>query len=163
MKRLNSTAKGRNRLRRQYASGRLALGAILAMTLLNQLLLHKGISYHFFLSAAAPYYLVWVCKTMGLPRGLCNMAACAAAMLNMGYGLCWWKSRLQRRWLTIALGMYSVDTLLLVIFTLTLLKNAASCLLEIMTHCFVVGCLVVGEHAGGRLNRYRAAKFLGIK
>ena len=159
----SAQSKARLGLQRRYDMGRMTLVLLLAVTLVNQLLLHKGVAYHFFLSAAVPYYLLWVCEKLRVSPALWSLAATVAAVLYAGYGWCWWRSRRQRRWLTAALGLYGVDTLLLVIFSATLLKNTASCLLEIMTHGLIFGCLIMADRAGGRLSRYAAAKCTAAK
>lgn len=153
MNRVPSGKKLRARLRHAYARGRLALLAMVAVTLVNQLLLGLGVEYHFLLSAAAPYYLNWTCREMGVTNGICAGAAVLTAVLYGAYVVCWLLSGRHRGWLTAALGLYAVDTLLLIFFALTLLENAASCILEIITHGGVLVLLMNADRAAARLSR----------
>ena len=52
-----------------------------------------------------------------------------------------------------ALGLYAVDTVLLIIFSLTLLNNPASCLLEILTHGAGLALLWWAVRAASQLSR----------
>lgn len=141
--------------RNQIAVGRCFLLALAAMTLVNQLLLMLGLDYHFLVSAAVPYYLNWVCVKMGLSGLLPALAAVASLALDGLYCACWALSRRRRIWLTAALGAYALDTLLLIVFTFTMLENPSSTLLEILTHVGGLGLLAVADRAAGDLSRMR--------
>ena len=146
------------RLRQRVIWVRMSLLAMVVITLVNQFLLALGVDYHFLLSAAAPYYLNWVCEQLGLDATVCGLAAAFTAGLYAAYFVCWLLSRRHRGGLLAALGLYAVDTLLLIIFAATLLKNTASCALEILAHMGILALLVSGNQAAGRLSIAQAIR-----
>lgn len=141
------------RLRQRVMWVRMGLLTMVGFTLVNQLLLVLRVDYHFLLSAAVPYYLNWTCRKLGLGGIVPMLAAALTAWLYAAYFVCWLLSRRHRGWLLAALGLYAVDTLLLIIFAATLLENAASCALEILAHMGILALLISGDQAAGRLNR----------
>lgn len=141
--------------RHQVAAGRFCLLIVVAFSLVNQLFLALGVEYHFLISAALPYYLNWTCSRMGLQGAVPILAAVVTVALYGAYIACWALSRRRRVWLTAALGLYGLDTLLLVIFTFTMLENPASCIFEILTHCVCVGVLAMAVRSAGELSRIR--------
>lgn len=146
----------RLRLRKQVDLGRNALLVILAVTLINQLMLMIGIDYHFLFSSAVPYYLYWLGRELSAAADMTAfrvIAVMLTVMLYVAYIACWLLSVHRREWLLAALGLYGVDTLLLVIFCLTLLENPASCLFEIVTHLLGLWLLYVAVAAANRLGR----------
>jgi peptidoglycan/LPS O-acetylase OafA/YrhL len=74
-------------------------------------------------------------------------------LLYGAYIACWLQSAQRKEWLVAALGLYGLDTLLLIIFCLTLLENPASCLLEILTHSVGIALLVIAVRAAEQLSR----------
>ena len=153
MAHVSSEKKVRRRFRQQAAWGRLALLAMLAATLCNQLLLASGIEYHLLFSAAAPYYLNWVCRELRLTGSFSAAAAVLTAAQYGAYFTFWALSKRNRHWLAAALGLYAVDTLLLLFFALTLLKTAVSCALELLCHGICICILLMAIHAAGQLSR----------
>ena len=142
-------------LRRQVTCGRLVLLAIVVLSLINQLLLMLGVEYHFWISAAVPYYLNWFCVQTGAALGWRILAGLAAVGLLAAYIFCMVLSLRKREWMTLCLGLYGLDTVLLAIFSFTLLENPASCLLEICVH---IGCallMFIADQAAGQLSRMR--------
>lgn len=146
----------RLRLRQQINWGRNALLAILAITLLNQFLLMIGVDYHFLFSSSVPYYLNWLGRELAA-HGDVSVFRVLAVILTMlmyvAYIACWLLSAQRREWMIAALGLYGIDTLLLIIFSLTLLENPASCLLEILTHAIGLWLLYVAVGAADRLSK----------
>lgn len=146
----------RMRLRQQIGWGRTGLLAILAVTLLNQVLLMFHVDYHFLFSAAVPYYLNWLVQELGANSdvGLFRFMATVLTILLYGaYIACWLQSAQRKEWLVAALGLYALDTVLLIIFCLTLLENPASCLLEVLTHGVGMALLVMAVLAAEQLSR----------
>ena len=146
----------RLRLRRQIGWGRTGLLVILAVTLLNQVFLMFHVDYHFLFSAAVPYYLNWLVQELGAHGdvGLFKFMATVLTILLYGaYIACWLQSAQRKEWLVAALGLYGLDTVLLMIFCLTLLENPASCLLEILTHGVGIALLVMAVRAAEQLSR----------
>lgn len=155
-RRIPAEKRLRLRLRQQVGWGRTALLVILAVTLLNQILLMLRVDYHFLFSAAVPYYLHWLVQELGANTdvGLFRVVATVLTVLLYGaYIACWLQSVQQKEWLVAALGLYGLDTLLLIIFCLTLLENPASCLLEILTHGVGIALLVIAVRAAEQLSR----------
>ena len=145
----------RARLRQQINWGRNALLAILAITLLNQFMLMIGVNYHFLFSSAVPYYLNWLGRELAAHGDVTAFKVIAVVLtmvMYVAYIACWLLSSQRREWLLAALGLYGIDTLLLVIFSLTLLENPASCLLEILTHLVGLWLLYVAVGAANRLS-----------
>lgn len=148
------------RLRRELIGkinlGRWALLAIVAVTLLNQLLLAIGVDYHFLFSAALPYYLNWLDLNLGAYAAIGVYRAFAILLtiaLYAGYFACWLLSSQRKEWMTASLVLYAMDTALLIVFALTLLENPASCLLEVLTHCVGLYALYLAVRAFERLDR----------
>lgn len=130
--------KHRAKLRQQVGFGRIAMVVMVAISLLNQLLLLLNVNYHLHFSAAVPYYLHWLARQLSAQMNVTLFkvfAALLTILIFVVYVACWLLSAQRSEWLLAALGLYSVDTLLLVIFSFTLLENPVSCLLEILTHC----------------------------
>lgn len=145
----------RMRLRKQVEWGRWCLLAILAISLLNQILLMFKVNYHFLFSASVPYYLNWLGRELGAHADLAAfkvLAVILTMLIYAAYIACWMMSAQRREWLLAALGLYGVDTLLLIIFCLTLLENPSSCLLEILTHGIGLWVLYVSFRAAERLS-----------
>jgi hypothetical protein len=146
----------RQRLRRQIGWGRTALLVILGVTLLNQFLLMFHVDYHFLFSAAVPYYLNWLVQELRATSDVGAFGALAVVLTVLLYGayiVCWLQSSHRKEWLVASLGLYGLDTLLLIIFCLTLLENPASCLLEILTHSVGIVLLVLAVRAAEQLSR----------
>lgn len=146
----------RQHLRRQIGWGRMALLVILGVTLLNQILLMLRVDYHLLFSAAVPYYLNWLVQELGATSDVGVFSALAVVLTVLLYGayiVCWLQSAQRKEWLVASLGLYGLDTLLLIIFCLTLLENPASCLLEILTHGIGIALLVIAVRASERLSR----------
>ena len=146
----------RLKLRQQINWGRNALLVILAVTLLNQFLLMIGVNYHFLFSSAMPYYLNWLGRELAAHGDVSAFRVLAVVLtmaMYVAYVACWLLSAQRKEWMLGALGLYAVDTLLLIIFSLTLLKNPASCLFEILTHLVGLWLLYVAFGASERLSR----------
>lgn len=152
--------KADKRLRRELIQqinlGRWALLAIVAVSLLNQILLAFGVKYHFLFSAAMPYYLNWLAIQLGAAGSVGAYKALAVILtigLYVGYAACWLLSAQRKEWLLASLVFYGVDTVLLIVFSLTLLENPASCLLEILTHFVGMFALYIAMRASERLSK----------
>lgn len=156
----------RKKLRQQVQWGRMGILAILAMSLVNQVLLLCKVDYHFHFSAALPYYLNWLSRQLEgqMPlEGFKAMAVILTVLVYGGYIVCWLMSAQQREWLTAALGLYAVDTVLLIVFALTLLSNPASCLLEILAHGAGLLLLWWAVRAAGQLSHMPRPRSVSAK
>lgn len=153
---MEQTRKGRRAaLRRQVTCGRLALLALVGLSLINQLLLIFGVNYHFWISAAVPYYLNWFCVQVNAGTITRVLAGLGTVMIYVTYICCLVFSQRKQYWMTLCLGLYGLDTLLLAIFSFTLLSNPVSCLLEIAVHIGCLVLLVMADQAAGQLSRMR--------
>lgn len=150
--RIDPERKLRRQLRQKVEWGRWGMLAIIAVTFLNQILLLCGVKYHFLFSAAMPYYMNWMAIQMDL-TGFKVVATLLTILLYLAYAACWLLSGHQKEWMLAALGLYSVDTVLLFVFAVTLLENPASCLLEILTHGLGIALLVYALLAFERLSK----------
>lgn len=145
----------RVKFRSQAAAGRYALLAVAGLTLVNLLLLLFRAEYHLLISAAVPYYVNWLCVKLGASWFWWVLAVLLAVAMVVFYGGCWYLSHRGQVFLKAALLVYALDTLLLVIFALTLVENFASCILEILTHGAVLYLLVTADGAVAALGRMR--------
>lgn len=149
----NRTKRLRRQLQRQVIWGRIALLAIIAVTLIDQLLLWAGIDYHFFFSAAMPYYLNWTASQ--LSSGAFKVVATVVTVaLYAIYALCLLRY-LEPDWTMAAAGLYIADTALLIVFALVMLENPASCLLELLVHGIALVLLIPAYRAQLRLSRMK--------
>lgn len=127
----------RRELLKHIGFGRAALLAILAVSLLNQLLLLLKVNYHFLFSAAVPYYLNWIAQQKGITSGVTALKVVAvfvSLLIFLIYVACWMYSTQRRELLKTALVMYCADTVLLVVFAFGFLSNPFSCLFELLVH-----------------------------
>lgn len=142
----------RRQLRQRIEWGRWGILGIMAITLINQILLLCGEGYHFLFSAAIPYYLNWLAIQLDI-TAFKAVATILTLLLYVAYAACWLLSGRQREWMMAALGLYGVDTILLIIFALTLLENPTSCLLEVLVHCLCMVLLFFAYRAAEQLSR----------
>ena len=140
----------RLRLRQRIQWGRWALLAIVAVSLVNQVLLMLGVDYHFLFSAAMPYYLNWLAAQLPI-AGFKAVAVVLTVVLYLVYLACWSLSAQRKDYFLAALGLYAVDTALLVVFTVALLENPASCVLEIICNLALLALLCWSYMAARRL------------
>lgn len=142
----------RRQLRQRLEWGRMAILAIVAISLLNQILLWCGARFHFLVSAAMPYYINWLARHLGM-TGFKVAATFLTLLLYAAYLACWLLSARKKEWMMAGLGLYGVDTVLLVVFALVLLENPASCLLEVLIHCLILALLFFAFQAAERLSK----------
>ncbi len=152
VKRVDPNRRLRQRLRKQIEWGRWGFLAIIAVTLLNQILLLCGAKYHFLFSAAMPYYLNWLAIQLNA-GGFQAVATLLTVFLYLAYAACWLLSGQQKQWMLASVGMYALDTVLLIVFALTLVEKPSSCLLEILTHCVGLVLLGISYRAFDRLSK----------
>ena len=142
----------KRKLRKQIEWGRWGLLAVIAATLLNQILLLCGAKYHLLFSAAMPYYLNWLAIQLNI-GAFKAVATVLTIALYGAYAVCWLLSGHKKEWMLATLGLYGVDTLLLIIFAFTLVEHPASCLFEILVHFACLGLLGVAFRAFYQLSQ----------
>lgn len=142
----------RRQLRQRIEWGRLGILVIVGISLINQILLWCGLQYHLLFSAAMPYYLNWLAGQLDVTV-FKLLATLLTILLYASYAACWLMGGHRREWMLAAAGMYAVDTLLLIIFAFTLLKNPISCLLEILTHGLVLAVLILAFLSAEKLSK----------
>lgn len=143
----------RKRMRRRLNLGRTSLPVMVSVTLVNQLLLAMGVNYHFLFSAAMPYYINWTVRELDLRGAVPVLSAVLSVGLCSVFLTCWMLSRRRRGWLRAALGLYTLDTLALLVFAVTVLRNPAACLLEALTHAVLLALLAYAVAAEEQLRR----------
>lgn len=141
----------RRQLRQRVEWGRLVMLLIVGVSLINQILLLFGARFHFLPSAAMPYYLNWLARQLDM-TGFKVIATLLTLVLYVAYLACWLLSARYKEWMMAALGLYGVDTVLLVVFAM-LLENPASCLLEILVHALLLVVLFFAFQALVRLEK----------
>lgn len=145
----NRMKRIRRQLRRQVLWGRTTLLAVLAVTLINQLLLWMDVEYHFLFSAAMPYYLNWTAGQ--LTSGAFKAVATVVTLgLYATYVFCLLRY-LEPDWTRAVVGLYAADTVLLIVFAMVMLDNPLSCLLEVLVHGIALVLLVQACSAQSRL------------
>lgn len=142
-------------IRHQLAAGRLILLAVALLTLVNQLLLLFKVDYHFLLSSAVAHYVNWLWVQMDAHWGWAVLNVLLTLCIDVFYCGCWFLSGGRRRYLTMALFAYGLDTLLLMIFAFTMLSNPASCIIEILAHLGALYLLMMADQAAGAAQRMR--------
>ncbi|MBE6924862.1 MAG: hypothetical protein E7466_06485 [Ruminococcaceae bacterium] len=141
----------RRTLQNQIARGRLIFLAVIAVTLINQIILWFTGNYHFLFSAAMPYYLNWLAGQ--LPSvGFKIVVTLVTLALYGVYGLCLLRF-FEVQWMKTTMGMFAIDTALLAIFAFVLLENPLSCLIELLIHGVILALLVSAYRARLRLAR----------
>ena len=142
----------RRQLRQRIEWGRLAILVVIGISLINQILLWCNVQYHVLFSASMPYYLNWLAGILDI--GFFKfLATVLTLLLYLAYAACWLMCGHRREWMLAATGMYAVDTLLLIIFAFTLLKNPVSCLLEVLTHGIVLVVLILAFLSAEKLSK----------
>ncbi len=147
----------RLQLCKQVEWGRWAILGILAVTFLNQLLLWFGVEYHLLFSAAMPYYLNWLAGELG-GGALKFIATVLTIALYVAYAACWLLAGHRRDWMAAAIGLYAVDTLILLVFSITLLANPVSCILELITHMVALVPMLIAYQSAKELARMARAR-----
>lgn len=146
----------RIRLRQRIVVSRMAILAITAVSLLNLLLLLVKVNYHFHLSAAIPYYMNWLGLKLSDYSDVTGFRV-FASFLTVGvfvfYVVCWLFSSQRSVWLSAALVMYAMDTLLLIILSFTVIKRPGACVFEILAHMLCLWILWSGVSAGKQLRK----------
>ena len=135
----------RRRLQGQVARGRIIFLVLIAVSLINQVILWFTSNYHFLFSAAMPYYLNWLAGQLS-NGGFKVIVTLATLGLYAIYGLCLLRF-FEHQWMKTAVGIYIIDTVLLVIFALVLLSNPLSCLIELLIHGVAIAFLLSAYRA----------------
>lgn len=142
----------RIQLRKQIEWGRWAILAVFLVSLVNQVMLWFGSSYHFLFSAAMPYYVNWLAGQLG-GTGLKVLATLLTLVLYGAYAICVVLSGNRRDWMLATIVLYGLDTVILCIFAFTMLENPASCLLEILVHVAILAPMVNAIRAFDRMEQ----------
>ena len=146
----------RIRLRQRIVVSRMTILVITAVTLLNLLLLLVKVNYHFHLSAAIPYYMNWLGLKLSDYSDVTGFRV-FAAFLTIGvfvfYVACWLFSSQKPVWLSAALVMYAIDTVMLIVLSFTVIKRPGACIFEILAHLLCLWILWNGVASGKRLRK----------
>lgn len=148
----NVDKNSREYLTQKRNTGRSTLLMILIFTVINIVTLVTETDYYFLFSAAVPYYLTvfgmifdeWVIGTFT------TTALVVAAVILAVYLLCWLLSKKRRGWLIAALVLFIVDTVALVVFSLSL-DMLADNILDFLFHGWAIWELIAAWKADKKL------------
>lgn len=142
-------------LEKQVAGGRYSLLLIMIFTVVNLVLLLVEADRYFLFSSAVPYY--FTAFGMGMDQaisggiGTYTITALVISLIILGvYLVCWLLSKKQIAWLTVALVVFSVDTVGLLIFAYLFEINA---LLDILLHIWAIYELAQAIRCAGKLKK----------
>ena len=86
--------------------------------------------------------------------GICTIIALVIGVLLMGvYMLCWALGEKKPGWLTAALVLFSLDTVVLLIISFTLIDSPLLNLMDIILHALAIYELVMAVICAGKLKR----------
>ncbi len=135
---------------------RATLLAVMLFTVVNLVLLVAEQGSYFLFSASVPYYLTMLGILMDRALGgrtFLFTALAVSAVCLVAYLLCWLLSKKRGGWLTVALALFVVDTVLLVVCAFTLLENPASCVMDAVFHGLAIYELAVGVRGVKKLKQ----------
>ncbi len=148
---------------KMIAGGRYSLLLIVVLTVVNIVLLLVEADRYFVFSASFPYYLT--AFAMGMDEalsggiGICTIIALVIGVLLMGvYMLCWALGKNKPGWLTAALVLFSLDTVVLLVISFTLIDSPLLNLMDIIFHALAIYELVMAVICAGKLKRQAAAE-----
>lgn len=164
---------------KKYNSGRSNLLTMILFTIVNvALCLFKSTSYFLF-SAQVPYFLVyegmWWAGRMPdesyieafgatkeevafLPTTAFYVMVAFAVSIILLYVLCWVFSKKSPGWLTAALVLFVLDTVVLVLVSLFYYIFDASMIIDFAFHALVIGYLISGINAARKLKKLPEAE-----
>lgn len=137
-----------------------ARAVILGMTLFTAInlavLLFRGDTTIPF-ALSTPFYLTWM--ALFLENGVAGVLTYGAVGISLSilgaFLLCWLLSRKHPVWLTIALILTVVDTLLLVGFTFWMFENPSANMIEVLVEGMLIVLLFRGVSNARRLERLK--------
>ena len=150
----------REYLQKQVSGGQYALLLIVIFTAINLVFLMLDVDRYFLFSASVPYYLVMIGK--GVENGFVDGAwsengpltitgLVIALVILAVYLLCWLLSKKKGGWLTAAMVLFIVDSVILVVLTFALYDNPMVNAMDFLLHIWAIVELVQAVKANKKL------------
>ena len=155
----------REQLQNKFRSARTNLLIVVAFTLINIIALFSDGSYYFLFSLFVPYFLAmasviiripelftpaeWATISQ-LPDFVLNIPLIIAAIILLVFLACWFFSKKKIGWITAALVLVCVDTVLYVLLGFNL-EDVTGFLVDLAFHAWVIVSLVGGISAHKKL------------
>lgn len=147
-------------LLRQVSNGRYSLLLIVILTMVNIVMTLLDTGRYFLFSASVPYHLVFL--GMAFENGFVDGAwdvrgsltytgLVIALVIVAVYFLCWLLSKKRPGWLTAALVLFVIDTVILVILAFVLYDSPVSELMDLLLHIWAIVELVQAVRGNKKL------------
>jgi hypothetical protein len=149
----NSNNNSRDFLEQQFSTARMNLLIVVSFTVTNIVMLLGGSYTMFLFSATIPYLLTAMGMGMDMELGgstYTTTAVIIAAVILVAYLVMWLLSKKRPGLLYVALGLFALDTVLLVGFCL-LSGTLMSELMNLGFHGWVLYILFMGARSGSKL------------
>ncbi len=152
------TLSPRQLAQNRYNTARMNLLLVLVFTVVNIILTVANADLYFLFSATVPHYVTIFGQIFAFDPEFGMMGTTAlivalviAAILLLPYLLCWFFSKKSFGWLIGALVCFSLDTLVLILFTL--IAFDASVIIDLVFHAWVLYYLILGVKTGYDLKK----------
>ena len=158
----------REYLQNQFSGGRSSLLAVLIFTVVNLVMVLLDTGTQFLFSASVPYYLTFLGKAIDNNfsygdwdvNGTFTITGLVIGVVVLVvYLLCWLLSKKRGGWLTAALVLFILDTVALLIFTVTLLEDPSANIMDFVFHGVIIWQLIMAVRANGKLKRLPPENF----
>ena len=150
----NPNETPRQKLTRQYASGRSTLLSLVIFSAINMVLLLLISETYFLFSATVPYYLTAFCTSLDDLMGgaFFTVGAVVISLIILGvYLLCWGLSKKHPGWLVAAFIFLIMDSLALVVVSLLIPDLLLSSILDLVFHILILVSVGMAVSANGKL------------
>ena len=154
-------------LRSKISAGRYSMMLVTILTAVNLLMVLLDADRYFLFSASVPYYLVFLGKGIenGFSSGnwsvngtLTYTGLAIALVILVVYAACWLLSKKRTGWITAALVLFSMDTVVLAGIAFVLYDNPAAKLVDFLLHIWAIVEMAQAVRAGGKLKALAAAE-----
>ena len=156
-------------LAKKVQAGRNTIFMVLILSVINVIMMALDQGTYFLFSASVPYYLTVFGK--GMDNGFVSGAwpevgtytitalVISAVILSL-YLLCGLKSKKNTGWLAVAAGLFTLDTVLLVVISLLLLEEPMLNIMDMLFHVVVVAELFIAVRDAKKLKQLPNASFV---
>ncbi|PKM63363.1 MAG: hypothetical protein CVU97_00035 [Firmicutes bacterium HGW-Firmicutes-21] len=140
-----------------YKKARNNLLVMTILTVVNMVLMLTNLSINFSFSASTPQIVL--AFSIFVFENLLGGIIISVIIIGL-FLLCWHMSKKNNGWLIAALVLFSIDTLILLLFALDIADT--SFLFEIAFHAWVLYYLITGVKAGAKLKNITEADGFGM-
>lgn len=147
MDNFQSADSERRQLVQKYDSARFDLLIVIGLTILNIILLFAGSDSMMLFSASVPYFAI----VFGILLDVLPLGVLVAAVVLVLYFVCWLLSKKHSAWITVALVLFSMDTLCLLGFYV--LAEEISGIMDLLIHFLALYYIVGGVIAANKLKK----------